>query len=184
MKTDYKWLDPWSSNLKGKEVLELGCGSGIDTDAIAKYTKTIVACDLEPPQKKVKGISIMQVDHSEVLPFEDNKYDVVVASLCLHYFSWSVTEAIIGEISRVLKPQGLLMCRLNSNKDFNYGAVGHPQLESGLYSVEGRSKRFFSLTDIEMLFPLQWKVMRLEEKSIDRYDKEKFIWEFGAQSAD
>ena len=121
----------------------------------------------------------MTLDHSKKLPFENNSFDVVVASLCLHYFNWSATNAIIIEVSRILRSGGFLLCRLNSKNDINYGSTGYPEIETDLFNVKGRSKRFFNKSDIYELFPEPWKLTSLQEKLIDRYDKEKVVWEFG-----
>ena len=180
MKTDYKWLEKWANDLKGKSILELGCGEGADTAVIATYADTVIACDLEPPENTP---SVMELDHSKKLPFEAKVFSVVVASLCLHYFSWAITCGIASEISRVLSSNGLLICRLNSTNDSNYGANGYPEIENNLYSVKGKTKRFFTDYDIQSLFPEPWKLLDLEEKHIDRYAKDKIVWEFGAINA-
>jgi SAM-dependent methyltransferase len=183
MKSDYRWLERWSNSLNDQVVLELGCGDGIDTKTIVKISKSVVACDLEPPQSIAGASKVMVLDHSEKLPFENESFNVVVASLCLHYFSWPDTRNIVTEISRVLNKGGLLLCRLNSENDTNYGATGHPEIEKGMYNVHGRSKRFFSKPDIRNLFLKPWLLTGLEQKYIDRYEKEKVVWEFGAINA-
>lgn len=76
--------------------------------------------------------------------------------------------------------RGVLICRVNSREDSNYGAVGHPEIESGLYNVRGVAKRFFSNDDIGNLFANGWTVRDLQLKTIDRYDLPKCIWEFTA----
>jgi SAM-dependent methyltransferase len=113
------------------------------------------------------------------LPF-GSEFDVVVASLSLHYFDWITTKNIVAEISRVLVDDGFLLCRVNSNQDINYGARGYPKLESGLFDVGGMSKRFFDKTSILDLFSGDWTFIDLEHKSIDRYQQTKTVWELGA----
>ncbi len=180
MKSDYQWLEHWSESLKNKVVLELGCGSGIDTRIISQLASEVVACDLAPPTTIEGALRVLKMDHSEQLPFDNNSFDVVVASLCLHYFTWSTTHSIVNEISRVLKNSGVLICRVNSEDDINYGAKGNPEIESGLYSVNGQTKRFFAESDVYNLFSTPWKLGDLEKKSIDRYENEKVVWEFMA----
>lgn len=180
MNTDSKWLENWSSKIKNKTVLELGCGDGVDTVVIAKLAEKTFACDLSPPNKRIDGVSMMKIDHSKPLPFKENRFDVVVASLCLHYFEWDLSLEIVKELSRILTPRGLLICRLNSKNDINYGATGYPEKEAGLYAVSGRLKRFFSRSDVTKLFSSGWELAGLEELAIDRYDKEKKVWVFEA----
>ncbi len=181
-KSDDNWLDKWSPQLKEKRVLELGCGQGLDTLIIAKEARSVVACDTNPVLSTDDRVSVLALDHSKSLPFRSDKFDVVIASLCLHYFCWHKTEDIVREISRVLTNEGLLICRLNSEEDVNYGATGYPEIESGLYDVSGSSKRFFSKNDVLKLFSSHWLICELQHKSIDRYQHPKFVWELGAFS--
>ena len=128
MKDDHRWLSAYSEQLEGRDILELGCGSGIDTAVLSGYATTLVSGDIAPNPES-QG-TVLTLDHSKPLPFKDNSFDTVVASLCLHYFPMSLTKEIIAEVSRVLRPQGCFIGRLNSYKDENYGAVGHPEVMS------------------------------------------------------
>ena len=179
MKPDHKWLVKWASYLRGKKVLELGCGQGIDTLLISSWAESLVTCDFNPHRSEEDNVAAIKMDHSKTLPFISGEFDVVVASLCLHYFYWDNTERIIKDILRVLAKDGVLICRLNSNQDFNYGAVGYPEIEPGLYDVDGTSKRFFSLNDALRLFGGRWEIIELEHKTIDRYELPKSIWDLG-----
>lgn len=182
VKSDHQWLHKWSSHISGKRVLELGCGSGTDTDSIANLTDSLVTCDVRPAEGLKKTACGLILDHSRPLPFEKS-FDVVVASLCLHYFDWTTTENIIVEISRILVNKGVLLCRLNSDQDINYGARGFPEIEPGLFDVNGADKRFFDQQSIVRLFTGHWQLTELHHKSIDRYRMSKSIWEFGAINA-
>jgi len=181
MKHDHSWLKSYNDELKDKHVLELGCGSGIDTAVISKLTEHIIASDLVPKANYSKIVD--KIDHSEPLPFKGESFHTVVASLCLHYFSLDTTKEIISEISRVLKPQGTLVCRVNSHKDTNYGAVGYPEIEPGLYNVNGAQKRFFQEQQIQELWEQEYSVGVIFHKGIDRYQKTKYVYEFKAIKA-
>ena len=176
MKHDHQWLQPYAGQLRHKNVLELGCGSGIDTKALSQWATSLVACDLSPRVDPTVNAVVMTVDHSDSLPFTFGQFDVVVASLCLHYFHWQHTEAIVADIARLLTPNGLLICRLNSDRDIHYGAVGHREIEAGLFDVAGSAKRFFARADVLHLFREHWHVEELTLQSIDRYNKAKSVW--------
>lgn len=180
MKVDHRWLDTWMPRLGGLTVLELGCGEGTDSAILRGCAGLLVSSDIAPCDGWSGVGPYLILDHSRPLPFEDRTFDVVVASLSLHYFSWDVTEKAVGEISRVLKSGGLLICRLNSAKDVNYGAAGYPEIEPGLYDVHGGSKRFFTAEDIASLFKREWLVKDVRHKLVDRYALPKAIWEFSA----
>lgn len=178
MKHDYKWLESYTSVLEDKHVLELGCGSGIDTAFISSLTEHLISGDLAPELNSA-GI-VVALDHSKILPFKNEVFDTVVASLCLHYFSLQNTKEIITEIARVLKPKGTLICRLNSYKDKNHGAVGNPVIEPGFYNVNGEHKRFFTKQQIKNLWEHEYLLGEVLHKSIDRYQKTKYVYEFSA----
>jgi len=178
MKDDHNWLAPYAEILKGKVILELGCGSGIDTTVLSGYAETLISGDITP--KPESQDTVLALDHSKELPFKNASFDIVVASLCLHYFKLDKTKEIIAEISRVLKPQGSFICRLNSYKDENYGSVGYPEIEPGLYDVNGEQKRFFQEQEIRSLWAQEYSLDVISHKSIDRYQKVKWVYEFSA----
>ena len=180
MKPDHQWLEQSITLFENKNVLELGCGNGIDTKLIAGTATSLVACDLLIPESQDSGVEYLALDHSKALPFDTNQFDVVLASLSLHYFHWSNTLEILNEISRVLIKGGTLICRLNSKQDVNFGAIGHPELEPGLYDVNGTAKRFFDREDIVNLFSEKWQLYDLQHTNIDRYHAPKSVWEFKA----
>jgi hypothetical protein len=72
--------------------------------------------------------------------------------------------------------------RVNSTRDTNYGAEGHPQVEPGAFWVDGMYKRYFDRTSLERLFNTDegaagWQVIHKEERTISRYAKPKVVWE-------
>jgi SAM-dependent methyltransferase len=164
MRSDSKWLERWKDLISGKRVLEMGCGDGKDTRILKARAGMLVSCDLNPSSDLCDISKVMVVDHKNPLPFRSSVFEVVVASLTLHYFRWMVTISIFKEISNVLTDHGILICRLNSREDINFGATGHPEIEPGLFNVHGRLKRFFERHDIEVLFKHGWKIIHLEHK--------------------
>jgi hypothetical protein len=102
---------------------------------------------------------------------------VVVASLSLHYFPWPETEALVERIRQLLVPSGILLCRLNSTNDHHFGASGHPRIDDDYYLVDGAPKRFFDRAAVDRLFSPGWRMLSVEERTIDRYDLPKSAWE-------
>ena len=169
-------------------ILELGCSSGRDTSVLVRHGfRRITATDLSRDAlaacaRAVPEATLVCHDLREPLPFADACFDVVVASLCLHYFAWDKTQEIVHEIRRCLVPGGLLLCRLNSTKDVNYGAAGHREIAHHYYDVDGRPKRFFDVQEVEALFGENWERISVEEMTIDRYDMPKTVWEVIART--
>ena len=177
------WLERWLPFLDPKgEILELGCGSGRDTKYLTDRGFTVTATDVKEEAlaacaRAVPGVTCLRVDVEQPLPFADESYPVIVASLCLHYFSWQQTVAVISEVRRCLEQNGRLFARFNSTNDVHFGAVGFKEIESNFYSVRGKSKRFFDREALCELFSKGWKIENLEEMTIARYDKPKVVWE-------
>lgn len=178
-----RWIDLIASRTLNPAILELGCGSGRDTVFLAQHgftrlTVTDLSADaLAECARIVPAASPVRHDLRQQLPFPDDCFDVVIASLCLHYFDWKTTQEIVGRIRSCMVDDGLLICRLNSTRDVNFGAVGHPEIAPHFYDVEGRTKRFFSREDVDALFADGWERISTEEKEIDRYERRKVVWE-------
>jgi SAM-dependent methyltransferase len=155
------WLDKHVGILEASRnspILDLGCGSGNDSLCLAERGFQVVSCDISEAavaavKKHVPDARCMAFDMLEGLPFEDNSFSVVIADLCLHYFSWDDTARIVRNIRRILKSGGVLLCRVNSVNDVNYGAGQGEILEENFYSVNGQTKRFFDQKQLDALFP-------------------------------
>lgn len=180
---DANWLEPWLDEISvladSDPVLELGCGQGRDTATLTAREIDVVSVDLDLAALAICGeidrCLPLRTDIARMLPFRDNTFAFVLASLSLHYFAWQETTAIIGEICRVLTPGGVLLVRVNSTGDVNYGAGRGEEIEPRYSLIDGQKKRFFSKGDVEsVLDGMQVDVLRHE--SIDRYTREKRVW--------
>lgn len=109
-------------DFKGKKVLEIGCGSGIDSAEFAKHGAEVYAVDMTDKavnhtkelfkQLKLKG-KISKADATN-LPFKNDFFDLVYVYGVLHHIP--VVEKALDEIYRVLKPKGQCFAMLY-NKD-------------------------------------------------------------------
>ena len=177
-----RWLPQVLERASGDPVLEIGCGYGDDTAVLARAGLSVVAFDLSPACVAAARarVSSAAIDCRDVRdPFPDTVRDVgvVIASLSLHYFPWTETEALVERIRAVLRPGGLLLCRLNSTEDGNFGANGHPEIEPGYFLVDGQPKRFFDRDAVCTLFADGWKQLSLEHVVTRKYIRAKALWE-------
>ena len=106
--------------VKGKYVLDAGCGSGSLTHWLIELGADVIGLDasphmLEHAQKRVQGkANLILHDLREPLDFlDDNTVDLVTSSLVLHYVD--NLELVFSEFYRVLKPGGNLVF-----------SIGHP----------------------------------------------------------
>lgn len=178
------WLDRWlplvAERAGDLPVLELGCGSGRDTATLVRAGQRVVALDLSRLSllvAKVRAPSATFYCRDLQAPFPVDQAGVVLASLSLHYFPWPETMALVERIRATLKPGGLLLCRLNSTRDENFGAVGHERIAENFYRVNGAPKRFFDRAAVEALFGTGWNTLSLREDAINRYALPKAVWE-------
>jgi SAM-dependent methyltransferase len=185
MPTD-DWLDPWLPELAaraaGLPVLEIGCGSGDDTATLTAAGLTVIAFDLSPEavaaaRARVPQATIGCQDVRDPFPLGPGAAGAVVASLSLHYFAWDETMALAERIHAVLRPGGLLLCRLNSTEDTHFGARGHPPIEDNYYDVNGEPKRFFDGAAIDRLFATGWQRLSTRHAVTGKYGLPKSLWE-------
>jgi SAM-dependent methyltransferase len=181
---DDPWLDRWlpliAEHAAGLPLLELGCGGGRDTEVLVAAGHRVVAIDLSPRAiaKAQARVPTAEFHCQDVrAPWPLAEAGVVVASLSLHYFPWRETEILVERIAGTLRSGGLLLCRLNSTNDHNFGASDHPRIDDDYYLVDGAPKRFFDRTTVDRLFASGWRTLGAEERIIDRYDLPKAVWE-------
>ncbi len=113
-----------AGDLRGKRVLDLGCGSGDLTLTLARAGARIVAVDLSPGMVAVarKRLSIFargaearfEVAAAEELPLEDDSIDIVIGRFILHHLDVPMAAR---ECSRVLAPDGKALFVENSSRN-------------------------------------------------------------------
>jgi SAM-dependent methyltransferase len=187
---DDTWLERWlpllASRVGDLPVLELGCGGGRDSQVLAGAGHRVVGVDLSASEVTAAAALVPSGEfHCQDIraPFPISVANVVLASLSLHYFPWPETLALVARIREVLRPGGLLLCRLNSTEDHNFGASGHPQIEKNYYLVNGEPKRFFDRAAIEELFATGWNALEVRHQLVGRYSLPKAVWEAGFERA-
>lgn len=177
------WLEMFNCEIEECKtpVIDLGCGSGNDTLYIINKGKTVIPCDysknvIRNIKKNFPEINrVENFDMREGLPFEDNYTELVITDLSLHYFSEKVTFNILEEIKRILKPNGLLLFRVNSTKDTNYKPGDRIEIEHNFYETSVGYKRFFDEEDINKFFK-EWDKLYMNEEIMGRYGHEKILW--------
>lgn len=101
------------SNIDFTSCLEVGCGTGKNTEWLAANAKEVVAIDLsEEMLNKARGktykgsVSFLQFDMNETWDFTNRQFDVVVFSLVLEHIK--DIDNIFNKVSEKIKPGGYL----------------------------------------------------------------------------
>jgi SAM-dependent methyltransferase len=112
---------------RGSRVLDAGCGSGRNIHYLLNAGYDVSATDADP--NAVSEVMRLAADLNATLPptnfrrepveamsFPDESMDVILSIAVLHFaLNDEQFEAMLESIWRVLKPGGLLFCRLASN---------------------------------------------------------------------
>lgn len=178
------WFDKYIHLLnKSDKIIELGCGRAYTSlYLLDNGFKDVTACDFSTEVINIlntehKELNTNVFDISEKLPFKDNEINVIIADLCLHYFDSGKTKEILNEIYRVLKSGGYLIGRVSSANDKYHIPLSEKVLEKNFYYDGEIYKKFFEGKEFKELFE-NFKILSLEEKHMDRYEKPKTLWEF------
>jgi SAM-dependent methyltransferase len=179
------WLERWLplvvERAGGMPVLELGCGSGRDSSILANAGLTVTGIDrsaqaLVEARARVPSGTFYEGDIRDGFP-DIRGFGAILASLVLHYFTWDETAELAQRLWCCLRRGGVLLVRVNSTEDHEYGASGHPEIAANYYLVDGKPKRFFDREGVLRLFAGEWRFLHLEQQVIQRYARLKVVWE-------
>ena len=124
-------------DLKGKSVLDAGCGPGVYAEILVGLGAEVVAMDVSPKmvayaQDRIGGKALVIEASLEdpLVFFDDETFDLVIAPLVMDYIhDWRAT---FGEFFRVLKSGGILVFSMEHPmmKYFDH------QAESNYFNIE------------------------------------------------
>ena len=106
------------------KILDIGCGGGLLTNALAAKGFDVTGIDLSPTSLEIarkfdnsKSVKYMHANAYK-LPFSDEMFDVVCAMDILEHVD--DPAKLIAEASRVLKPNGLFFFHTFNRNPFSY----------------------------------------------------------------
>ncbi len=98
-------------NIKGKEILDLGCGTGIYAKILTKRGAKVKGIDISEEMIKIARKENPKVEFKvgsmNKLPYRNKEFDIVLAALSISYLrDWN---AVFKEVKRVLNDGGLFV---------------------------------------------------------------------------
>jgi SAM-dependent methyltransferase len=97
--------------VRGREVLEVGCGAGANLIELARAQPTrLVGCDISPVMVELASANTSGLEAVEVvaltdhrLPFDDGEFDTTYTVTVLQHNSDATVRALIAEMARVTR---------------------------------------------------------------------------------
>jgi SAM-dependent methyltransferase len=148
----------------GMRILDAGCGFGRNLVHLLRERCEIFAVDADPAAvEHVRQLSAalgtglpaenFRTGVLESLPFPDAHADVVLCNSVLHFArDEDHFLAMLSELWRVLRPGGLLFCRLGSRIGMDFEPAQNEPADSGRFQIPDGSVWF--LVDEDMLLDL------------------------------
>ncbi|MGC4030995.1 MAG: class I SAM-dependent methyltransferase [Tepidisphaeraceae bacterium] len=111
---EHRWFIPRLGDLRGKRVLDLGCGAGEAAVWLAKQGADVVASDLSPQfldlvERLAKHHNTTLTTHladADTVSLEPASFDIVYAGNLLHHVD---LEKALDQIQMLLKPGGTVV---------------------------------------------------------------------------
>ncbi|GLY69588.1 methyltransferase [Amycolatopsis taiwanensis] len=143
-----------AGDVTGRQILDAGCGSGPLFAALRDRGATVTGIDasagmLEVARRRLGPDADLRVaDLADPLPFPDDSFDDVIASLVLHYLrDWGPT---LTEMRRVLRTGGRLIASVN-----------HPTADYVIERLAGRRPDYFATYNSIGEWPLGDRTIRM-----------------------
>ncbi|UVS79510.1 class I SAM-dependent methyltransferase [Actinokineospora sp. UTMC 2448] len=143
-----------AGDVTGRRILDAGCGSGPLFAALRDRGAAVTGVDasagmLELARRRLGADADLRIaDLADPLPFPDDSFDDVIASLVLHYLrDWSPT---LAELRRVLRPGGRLIV-----------SVEHPFVITLMQRMAGEKPDYFQTRNRTEEWTLGGQTVRL-----------------------
>jgi len=117
-------------------VLDMGCGAGHASFAVAPHVREVVAYDIAPQMlatvdaaAKERGLTTIRTQQgpAEALPFPDASFNWAISRMSAHH--WREVPKALAEVHRVLKPGGRL-------KFIDIAGIDDPLCDTHVQAVE------------------------------------------------
>jgi ubiquinone/menaquinone biosynthesis C-methylase UbiE len=151
----------------GERVLNIGVGSGYFEEVALGlgyevYSLDPIAKSIESIQKRLKLADKARVGYGQSMPFEDQFFDAVIISEVIEHLEPIISQDVIREIARVLKPGGRIIGTVPSREIMRLNYVMCPHCGQPFH--RWGHQQSFKPEDIVMLLTSKFDVIQLTER--------------------
>lgn len=143
-----------------RDVLELGCGTGLILKEIAPIARRAVGIDISPGMlEKARGRGLEVVEGSATdLPFEDGSFDTVYSFKVLAHVE-DIQKAM-REVARVLRPGGRAALEFYNTRSLRYviKRLKKPHAISATTTDDQVYTRYDNIRDVEGYLPPELRI--------------------------
>jgi ubiquinone/menaquinone biosynthesis C-methylase UbiE len=140
---------------EGREVLEVGCGTGLILKEIAPIARRAVGIDISPgmlEHARARGLEVVEGSATE-LPFDDESFDAVYSFKVLAHVE--AISTAMNEVARVLRPGGRAALEFYNRRSLRYliKRIKRPHAVSDTTHDEEVYTRYDDLDDVASYLP-------------------------------
>jgi len=190
----FKWLKKTKKfRLFEKQVLDLGCGTGRNSNYVANLGNNVVGIDISDTALKIahdraskifdqaitfsangwtgnENISYLKQNIGSSYPFDDKSFDMILDITSSNSLNEAERATYLAEMSRVLKDDGYIFVRAlckDGDKNAKNLIKISPGHEYDTYIMKDIHlvERVFSETDLRSLYGQYFDILSLEKKS-------------------
>lgn len=129
-----------------RRVLDLGFGVGRHAVRLAQAGFEVHGVDISPnglayaqAWAEREGLTLhLQTSDMATLPYADHFFDAILTWNVIYHGTAAVVKETIGELERVLKPEGYLLCTLLSTHHKRYGRGA--EIEPNVFIIPGEGE--------------------------------------------
>ena len=113
-------VDLLQRHIRGKDVLEVGCGTGLLLERVAGEARSARGIDISPGMLELalgRGLEVQEGDVTK-LPYEDHSFDVVYSFKVLAHVK--DIETALSECARVTRPGGQLFLEFYNPRSLRF----------------------------------------------------------------
>ncbi len=144
-----------------KDVLEIGCGTGLVLERVVRFARSAQGIDISPGMLKKaqeRGLTVQEGDCTD-LPFEDESFDTVYSFKVLAHVP--DVDRALAEMLRVLRPGGHMVIDVYNRHSIRYltKRLFGPRRTSNSFDEGAISTRFWTPEEAETHIPVGAKLI-------------------------